>query len=66
MTEDQIRKEAHARGRTHPVLDSVPPKKELVYLSLKEYITLKNMGFLWVFYPEATGNYKKDTTGERD
>ena len=31
-----------------------------IYLSEKEYATLKEMGYLWEFYPEVTGDYKKD------
>lgn len=34
--------------------------KELTDLTEREFRTLKKMGFLWEFFPEATGNYKED------
>lgn len=35
--------------------------KPLHTLTEKEYNTLKDMGFLWEFYPEATGSWFADT-----
>ena len=34
--------------------------KELTELSEDEFNTLKEMGYLWEFFPEATRNYKED------
>lgn len=34
--------------------------KLLGQLSLQEYESLKDTGMLWVYYPEATGNYNCD------
>jgi hypothetical protein len=35
-------------------------KKKLTDLTEHEFNTLKEMGYLWEFFPEATGNYKED------
>lgn len=37
-------------------------KKPLNDLTLEEYDTLQDCGMLFEFYPEATGNWKKDLT----
>ncbi len=29
-------------------------------ISVEDYVQLKKMGFLWEFFPEASGDYKKD------
>ena len=34
--------------------------KSLTDLTEHEFRTLKKMGFLWEFFPEATGVYKED------
>lgn len=34
--------------------------RKLTDLSEKEYTTLKKMGFLYEFFPEATGDWKAD------
>jgi len=36
-------------------------KKKLKELTIDEYCKLQDMGFLYEFYPEATGNYFEDT-----
>lgn len=35
-------------------------KRELSSFSKEEYVKLLKSGFLWEFYPDATGDYKKD------
>ena len=37
-----------------------PKNKKLTDLTEQEFETLKKSGFLWEFFPEATGNYKED------
>ena len=34
--------------------------KKLSDLTEHEFNTLKEMGYLWEFFPEATGDYKRD------
>lgn len=34
--------------------------KKLTDLTEQEFKALKKMGFLWEFFPEATGDYKRD------
>ena len=35
--------------------------KPLTSLTEREYVSLKNGGMLWEFYPEATGSYLIDS-----
>lgn len=35
-------------------------KRDLKTFSKEEYVKLLKSGFLFEFYPDATGNYKKD------
>lgn len=35
-------------------------KKQLKDLTFEEFTKIKAMGFLWVFHPEATGNWQED------
>lgn len=41
-------------------------KRPLKDLSRREYKTLERMGFLWEFYPEASGNYDADQKALRN
>lgn len=41
-------------------------KRPLKDLSRREYETLKRMGFLWEFYPEASGDYDADQKALRN
>lgn len=38
----------------------------LIGMSEEQYISIVRSGLFWVWYPNATGNYKKDTGVENE
>ena len=58
-----MRKPPQKLGEMHSEMGNVYPvkgKPMLKTMSRDDYETLLDMGFLYEFYPEATGNYDKD------
>jgi hypothetical protein len=75
MSKENCQKELRKQGKAYPrtcpecklgpcKYDSENTKRPLSSLSSMDYETLKSMGFLWEFYPEATGVYSKDCQKE--
>ena len=48
-----------SQDKDHSMIEKTK-NKSLTDLTEHEFRTLKKMGFLWEFFPEATGVYKED------